>query len=104
MRTCDACGQEVNGWSILGIMPDDKIEGRKPANICARCMDASPCNQEKGSWLDGQLACKHGFCYTIDYFWQGERAMLMFDPAGRKWWSRLMMSNHRHNRMILGTQ
>lgn len=94
---CESCHQEVSGVAILGIMPWDRAEGRKPASICDKCMDIVPC----GSfcyWNDGMLTCKHGFSYHKDYLWDGDKAEVITSLVKRKWWSYLIISKSKHEK------
>ena len=95
---CDVCLQEVWGFSILGIMPGDRIERRKPAHVCMKCMDTCPCTT-KGSWWNGLLTCPHGYVYDIDYQWNGTKAELIFNLQKRKWWSYFVISKAKHQKI-----
>jgi len=76
-------------------MPWSRLEGRNPANICDKCSDLCPCG-DKGTWWDGKLTCKHGFIYTNDYSWDGDKAVIFHKLEGRKWWSYLIISDSLH--------
>jgi hypothetical protein len=95
MSKCDFCQREVMGFAILGIMPTDRVEGRKSARVCLKCMDSCPCAR-KGDWCDGKLTCPHGYVFELDYQWNEDRVELIFNLLKRKWWSYFVISNVEH--------
>lgn len=97
---CASCHKEVWGVAIYGIMPWDRVEGRKPANVCDECSGHLPCGG-KGYWYDGLLICKHGFSYTNDYYWEGDKAVIVKKFEKRKWWSYLIISNSKHEKLAI---
>lgn len=97
---CDSCHKEVYGVSIYGIMPWDRIDGREPARVCMDCTDACPCGK-KGYWYDGMLTCLHGFTYTNDYHWEGDKAIIDQKLEKRKWWSYIITTNSRHENLVI---
>lgn len=94
-NTCDFCQQKANGFALLGVLEHDRVEGRKPADACLKCMDTCPCGG-KGSWWGGLVTCPHGYVYDIDYKWEGDKAVMFFLLEKRKWWSYLIISNSKH--------
>lgn len=95
MNKCDVCQQEAYGFALLGVLEHDRVEGRRPADVCMKCMDICPCNQ-KGSWRNGLVTCPHGYVYDLDYQWEGNKAQLQFLFQKRRWWSYLIIFNSGH--------
>lgn len=94
MTNCDVCGKGSLGFSILGIMPPERIIGRKSISVCMNCMDVCPCG-DRGDWWGGLLTCRHGFSYKVDYAVEPKNR-LIFIQKKRKWWSFLRISKIQH--------
>jgi len=97
---CDVCHQNVNGVSILGILAHKQIKGRKPASVCNKCLDVVPCSSQ-GTWYNGLISCKHGFSYNKDYYWNGNTAVIITSFVKRKWWSKLLINFHFHEKLSI---
>ena len=97
---CDSCHKEVYGVAIYGIMPWSRVEGRKPANVCDACTDICPCGK-KGYWMDGVLTCRHGYVYSNDYHWEGDKAVIDQKLEKRRWWSYFIIPYWKHENLLI---
>lgn len=97
---CNCCQNKVNAAGLRGACSWDKKTGRTPAWICMTCSEVCPCDT-KGYYSDGDLICKHGYIYNVDYYWHDGIAKILLNFKKRKWWSFLFISNLKHNTLLI---